>query len=626
MASNVCWNTEIPFSLNRDSEVHSRGHLSVIRVIARMFFVLVSIVSAVSLGEAQEVSISITPEIDSLHAQLLRSPGDRILQRKLIDSYILTFNPELALLEILSTENAADAKVKGLTQMSLEQVQPALRSLQQAYLQSPFDETLLFIGLLYYARGDAGRGAPLLGRVRSRIPHISVELLKLYERFYLNGRKQIAMAAALALRDVDPAFYQSYFPQPAVSILSPTADYTTEAHQTSIIFEVRHSRPVKIVEIQRKPVYDRGSEKVGSPNEEYRQNFSELIQLHEGRNVVVAEATDVFGNSGSDTVIVNGLNFNRPVSWTSGGSDSLKRMFQYFRNYVPDSVLLAEKMSSYRALIVSGERTGDSSTMNERGLVLYELLTNPISGIVQPANVKLLLKDRMKSRNISLVMKDWLLKGATFQSVSIVYLGGEWRFSADRWELYDNDGELIDMKPLLEQLKVVATAGVVLLLDGVGDQRNVLVQNIQRLAQASAVPLEVLVLPAAGDWMSPFLAAMSAAGSRKTPDGAALFLTVRQLERMVPGSLSLNPRTQPIKIAQNPMGLVVQKHENLLTLLQRKLGADKVPTATKTKLIDFCKDWRRYHEMARFLSNTLSLSDFVVRVDEYRSRTADGRN
>lgn len=592
----------------------------------RTFFVFTAICLLPCLGGAQEVSISITAEIDSLHAQLLRTPGDRSLQRKLIDSYILTFNPELALLEILATENAADAKVKGLTQMSLEQVQPALRSLQQAYLQSPSDETLLLIGLLDYARGDDRRGASLLQRIRSRIPHVSVELLKLYERFYLNSRKKIAMAAAQALRDVDPASYQSYFPQPTVSILSPIAGYATEAPQTSIIFEVRHSRPVKIVEIQRKPVYDRGSEKIGSPNEEYSQNFSQLIQLDEGRNVVVVEATDVFGNSGSDTVIVNGLNFNRPAAWISTASDSLKRMFQYFRNYVPDSVLLAEKVSSYRALIVSGKRTGDSAVMAERGLVLYELLTHPISGIVQPANVKLLLKDRMKNRNISLIMKDWLLKGATFQSVSIVYLGGEWRFNGDRWDLYDNDGESIDMKPLLERLKGVATAGVVLILDGVSDQRDVLVQNIQRLAQASAVPLEVLVLPAAGDWISRFLTAMSAAGSKKSPDPAGSFLTTQQLEGILPGSLRLNPRTQLIKIAQNPMKVVVRRHEILLALLQRKLVADKVPALTKTKILDFCQDWRRYHEMARFLSNALTLSDFVVRVDEYRSRTDDGRN
>src|SRR3989304_3782641 len=67
-------------------------------------FHLILLLVALSSAHSQDVSISLSPQIDTLSSRLLRNPDDRALQLRLIDAYTLSFNPELALLELLNAE------------------------------------------------------------------------------------------------------------------------------------------------------------------------------------------------------------------------------------------------------------------------------------------------------------------------------------------------------------------------------------------------------------------------------------------------------------------------------------------------------------------------------------------
>jgi hypothetical protein len=590
-----------------------------------VIFLLLVLSSFPSRAKAQEVTLSISPEIDSINAALLKNPDDRSLQLRVIQAYTLSFNPELALLEIVNTEarnkgGLSDAGIKGRVQMSLEQVDPALHSLEAAYLQTPSDETLMLVAILEYARGQTVLGRRQLERLKSRSTNLGVDLLKIYERFYLNGRKRIAGAILHGLQDVDPAGYRTFFPLPQLSILSPADDFSTEASQTSVIVEVHHTRPLQTVRIGDSVLVSRPEGKLESPTENVSQTFSPLIPLKEGRNSVVVEVTDVFGNTARDSVRINGMNFIRLASWSSPLVDTLTKRTEFLRNYVPDSVLVKGRQPSARALIVSA---GPGLPM-DRGLFLHELLTNRVSGFVPPENIKILVGDRVEHQNISLITSNWLLKGATFQSSSIVYLAGTWRITENEWNLLDAKGQATNMKPILQTLGSTASAGAIVLIDGLVDNSAELGRGLNTLVQGATIPLEAIVLGQDRPWPEELEAAsLQSDSTRVIPDSARESLTVTDLMTIVPGSVGFVRESVHPSFAWNPIGIILRNHQRMLDELGRRLSAEKIQQAVRSRIIRFSRDWKRYNEISRYLSNQLSLADFIVRVEEFESRTGN---
>ncbi|MBI4418108.1 MAG: hypothetical protein HY563_04980, partial [Ignavibacteriales bacterium] len=446
-------------------------------------------------------TLSLSPLIDTLNAQLLRMPGDAFLRQKLIDAYTLAFEPELALLEILSvTSGRVDAGIRGRAQFSLEQLDPATRSLRQAYLESPSDETLTLLGVLAYASGNPRFGALELQRLKGRSPSLSVDLLNLYERFYLHGRTAIASAAQRALQDVDPVAFETYFPRPQISILSPQSGIATETKLISVIWEVRHSRPLKRVLAGNEAVYERPPD-AGDPQKEHVQrSFTRLVSVKEGRNPIVIQVEDVFGNRSVDTVFIHGLTFDRRESWKSPFADSLQASIDFLRTYVPDSVFASSPVQGKRAMIVAGPVGRDFDRLFHRALFVHELLTNPFTGEIATDNAKLLADDRVTWETIGVVAENWLLKSATFQSVTILYMAGEWRITDDAWNLLDRHGAVVDMRPWLRQLRSLATAGFVLLFDGSIDHRQTLEDGLRELLAGSTAPISAVILPPVEVW------------------------------------------------------------------------------------------------------------------------------
>ena len=577
---------------------------------------------------AQETNLSISPVVDSLMTKLIENPGNAELQRQLIDAYLQTFNPELALLEISHAEalnqlGSVGTMMKGRVQASLEQIQPAIKTLQLAYLQFPNDETLLLLGILEYSRGSNRRGAQVLRRLSKRMPNLSVELLKQYEKFYLNGRTTVAKGIASAMEEIDPVSYNTYFPRPQITVLSPSDNSSTEASQTSVIFEVRHSRPVKSVRVKDQVVYTREEEKVLSVNEEYFQSFTQLVSLSEGKNLIPIVALDVFGYESAFPLTINGISFNRVAAWASPFSDTLKRDFQLLRSYVPEAELFATKSPAYRALVISGGNVSDTAEYRDRGLTVYDFLTHPYSGLATPTNAKLLIGERVSSQNLAVVTNEWLLKGATFQSVTIVYFAGTWSIADDRWMFSDKNGQQFDFKPILEQLAQFATAGIILICDGLVDDRLAFEGGLRSLAMQSTIPINILVVPSAAVFTAEIVAAAAKVRLSPDPQTGADFISLYDLAQRM-GATVISRERSGVVIAQNPAAKVAIQYNRMLSELDRKLTAERANAATKRKIMDFCQDWRRYGEVSRYLNNQLSLADFVVRVDEFLSRRMEG--
>lgn len=616
------------FTLEKDSVLLYIG--AVKPRIPPMRHLLFSLLLIVSLSRGQEISISLSPEIDTLSARLLRNPDDRSLQLQLIDAYTLSFNPELALLELLNAE--ADGKlvregvgIKGTVQLSLEQTAAAFSSLTQAYLSAPSDETLLLIAVVEYARGESQRGYWEISRLKQRVPDLSVKLLGLYERFYLNGRRTIARAIARALQDVDQVAYEAYFPVPLVSVLSPSDNFATEASQVSVVFEVRHNRPIQTVRIGEATVYDRGEWRGGSANEAFSRSYTNLFTLQEGRNPIVIRATDIFGNESRDTVFVSGMNFNRLASWRSPLVDTLRKNLRYLQNYVPDSILIVGQRNVMRGLIIAGSSSADSTDLFDRGMFLHEFLTHPISGLIPPDNSKILVQHRVEEHTMMMVLDDWLLKGATFQNVTVVYCGGDWNISEAQWLLRDRKGGSVDIKPYAERLRSLATAGIIFIADGSVDNRSLFEAGLRRLAEGATVPLEVVILPGGGAWPAQLSEATlnpSSMGGRA--EGLAI-LNTAALQTDIPGTIVIRGEHTALPAARNPAAVIGTVSERMVAALSKKLSREKIDDSVRRKILAFSADWRRYNEIARYLSDQFSIADFVVRVEEYERRSGGAK-
>lgn len=571
--------------------------------------------TVVVVATAISQPLSLSPLIDTLNAQLLRSPEDAVLRQRVIDAYTLAFEPELALLEILGTPaGRADAAARGRVQFSLEQLGPATRSLRQAYLESPSDETLMFLAVLAYAGGNPRLGAFEVQRLKARRPSLSVDLLNLYERFYVHHRTVIAAAAQRALQDADPVAFETYFPRPQISILSPGEGSATEADRISVIWEVRHSRPLRSVTIGGESVLEQASNPDVPSRETVQRSFSRLVPVREGKNPVVIAAEDMFGNRSSDTVTVHGLAFDLPSAWRSPSVDSLQVKLDLLRTAVADSVFRASPVPGRRALIVAGPAGAESDRLFDRGVLWYELLTNEFIGAIPPTQTKLLAAARMNAENVRVLAENWLIKEATFQSMTVLVLGGEWRISPGRWDLVDNDGTPVNMRPWVHHLRSLATSGVIIVIDGPVHNRQMLEADLRELMAGSTVPMNAVLLTPGESWDETLLALTL------RPDTAppASDISVRDLS----SSATLLSNTEAfLPLLFNPAARIRQNHRALYENLGRKLATERVDGRTRDRLLGFSADWRRYNEITRYLQGSFTLEDFIIRVDEYLGRT-----
>jgi hypothetical protein len=256
-----------------------------------------------------------------------------------------------------------------------------------------------------------------------------------------------------------------------------------------------------------------------------------------------------------------------------------------------------------------------------RALFWHEYLINPVTGMVSQDQIKILVGGRVEGQNIAIVLDDWLLKGATFQSISFVYLAGEWQMTPREWFLKDRFGQWTDVRPRLEKLRNLASAGVVIIFDGSIDQRIAFEESLSGFVAESAAPLKVLILPENTLWTDQLVDRSVRPANLTFSDSLSPLLTTADLAAM--GALVLPLSGDDITIAQKPAARVLLRHRELLKSLEGKLTRGKVASSPRGKILNFSQDWRRYNEVTRYLNDQLSLPDFLVRVEEYQSRTVE---
>ena len=126
---------------------------------------------------AQQQSFMFTPFIDSVSEYIINNPSDYSARKSLIDAYIQSVNPELAMLEVLDIEEGkmSDAllEIRGLIEFDLEELETSQKTLQLAYLSSPSDNILFHLALIQIAQGNSLDGQRLIHRLYDRIPNVS---------------------------------------------------------------------------------------------------------------------------------------------------------------------------------------------------------------------------------------------------------------------------------------------------------------------------------------------------------------------------------------------------------------------------------------------------------------------
>jgi hypothetical protein len=572
---------------------------------------------------AQQSNVELHPVADSLSNLLVQNPTNEALQLQLINFYLNNLQPELALLEISNAEarNALSHSLlglKGKVQMLLEQIDPALRSLENAYVLSPSDETILDVAILEYARQHNRSGLQYLSRLKYRMPGLSSRLFRLYEQYYLNNKRLIARAVVNALQDFDPAAYAQFFPKPEVTILSPAEQSSTEAQQVSVIFEVRHSKAIRSIRIADQTLYERKEAPGASQAEPFKNTYTPMVTLGVGKNVIEVIATDAYGYETSRSISINRLSFDRPVTWRSPFSDSLKQGFQFLRGYYPENELKAPKSNLHRALVISGSYMYDSTEYFDRGLFVYDFLTHAYGGYAEISNAKVALGSRAVASNILLVIEEWLIKGATFQSVSTMYLNGIWEINDSQWNYLDVAGTRVNLKPIFERLARVASAGINVIIDGSIDRRELFEDGLRQLVKGSSIPLTVLILPKL--WQQTLLQRLTVPPSfTDRPEDFAI--SCGDIAKWTYPSVNITKEGTSVAFAQNPALKIGKTHGQALLRFELRLGNESLTPAQKETMMSFARDWKHYPDIMLFLDNKISVESFRGRAEEFLSRT-----
>jgi hypothetical protein len=576
-------------------------------------------------------NISLSGRIDSLVEQLGQHPNSRLLTLRLIDEYIQLNNPELALLEVLDAENngvlgADDAYLKGEIEFNLEQIDAAERTVIFAYLENPSDDLLLRLAVLSYAKGSDARGRRILKRIENRSTDVTAKVRDLYEKLFANGRKTLAQSVARIIQESQSGSSESYLKKPQITIISPQNDIATDSSEISCVVEVHHDKPLQKLFINRRQIYELDEKSIVNPRENISRIFRSRMSVEAGINILRVNASDILDVETNDSLVVYGTNFSLPVLSNTPFSDSLQKSFRIMRSYIPDEVFSPPINNYVRSFVIAGSVKDNQQQSSDRGLMMHSLLTSTLSGVCLPSDAKCLLQDRSTSDALSIILEKWIIPNVTFQSTTILYFSGIWKITSAGWNLFDCGGITFDVKPFIEELAAMGSSGIIMMFDGVVNDRDILRDQLTTIVMGTTVPMKAIVFPATDDWPSGLLKLCHAPGNSTNREEDPLEVTADDVAKFVEGSFLVSNTQRKIIIFGNPGQHIKNAYSVMLGKLAKKLKNENIGTTEKKIILNFCQDWRRYNEVERYLANRLTMSEFLARIDEYNKRTSGGVN
>lgn len=585
-----------------------------------MFLLCGIIVSA----SAQQELLSISAKADSLMESLIASSGKVNEQYSLVEEYLAKTYPELALLELLEIERNNKLTAEGLFQKArilflLGHTKIAERELARSYLLHPTPDKLKYLIATDYLLGNSSRSKTNYQYMHGEYHNAGLEFVKFAKEFYASDRNALATSILGMLKTYEPDLYAKHFPLPVLSILSPEKNYTTDEAQQVVTFQISHTRPITMVNINDVPLVKIELKAGLNESESYSKTFTYKAPVAAGKNTFVIKVADMYGYQSSDSISMYGLGFNLPVVKKSPVLDTLKSRTEYLGSFIPEKELQTAHVNEYKLLSVIADNSADSIKSFSHAYLWNKILCNNFTGYTNESEVKFLSGRNAETENIDAITAGWLRKKVNFVSKLVFWFSGSWAIDNSYWNLKTISGNNYDVKFLLKSFTQTASSGLYIVINGVKDVDE-FTRQAQIFAAESKVPV-TFILPRSNFSPDSVVAKLTFADTTITQNDEVA-ITSKNLGVFLPAVIVTSPEAPQYPLFHAPGQAAYFGHKQLLSSLSLRLKDEKITPEQKMEIETYCADWRRNNELRRYLSNQLSIADLVIRVEEYLGRTS----
>ncbi len=568
---------------------------------------------------AQEKAIMISASADSLQSALSENGQNAGAKKALIEEYLQNSETELALLELLDLSESKGYNdemhhYSGEILLGVGNYKGALKELKTTYLRIPTNEKLMNIALCYFGLGNKELAKKLFDQLMKQDPVTDQNALVVHAKLYKGARGNVSNLVPSLYKELYPAKYSQYFPAPQLAVLSPENN-STVYDESTVIFSVIHSRPITSVLLNDEVLYS--SPDAGNDAESFSRNFASKINVPAGPVLVTIRATDIYGFTAESKLYLLGLGFRRDIGWRSPFTDSVNTGLAFLNSFVPKEYTKSTK-SGNTNIIVYCPAVKDGPEFI-KSLFWFDLFASDQIGVTEQKNIKPLMLENASIENFKKLYEDWLIKSTNFQSKSALYFNSPVKATGSTIEIKSADGNYFDILGNISSSFRAASNGLVIIFDGEIDNEENFKTTISRLINDAQFPASVIAFNRSEPVLP--LISMLVKPDALNPDDANLSeLKINDIASISSSIITFSSPKGAPALMDNPAGKALKLLQSVREQLEVKLRTDKVPAAQADKIRTYSADWKMYSDINRFIGQELSLSDLIIKIDEYNSR------
>jgi hypothetical protein len=453
----------------------------------------------------------------------------------------------------------------------------------------------------------------ILNRLSSRDKELFLKLKSVLAKFN-DANSQIPKSIITIVKEIDNSSYNKYFVKPDISILSPSDNFYTKDSVVKVKFEFKHNKPIKLVNFGAKEVFKRTDDRFTEESEFYTSTFDEALELQPGVNKVVISLVDIFGLDASTTFSVFCDRFSTGIKYIEPNYDSLKNAVALLNSYVSLKNLPNEPLNLTNLYAFDTKSDLRSVSFISKMFELSEFYEQ------KSDKVRFVSEINNSNENILYLLKNF--KFSEPNSLFNVVLSGKWNRTNEDYQVVFFD-KILSLKGICSTLKGIKIQGINLIIDGYEKDRSELRTYLVESFKNSLSPINILVTD------KNFSETLYRGLTNPITSTDSLFESNFSLADLQQFSTDVTyiaiPEVAKLPFCKNPFASGRKVHQSILPKLATFLKEQKVPTKDAQKIIDFCKNWRTYGEIKRYIDKTLTTVDFISRIDEYNSRMKEGK-
>lgn len=562
---------------------------------------------------------SISSLADSIQTLMLNGKVSDDLRMILINEYIKNSESELALLELMDMSKKSGGNIetdflRAKVLFGLGDVSSSRSDFITSYFGEPTSEKLTYLLLCEYNQKNIESAKFIYHQLKSAETDFYNELIILYQSYYNSGRFLVANIIPTMLAELDPAQYSSYFPKPIINILSPEKESASLESEITVVFTVQHSDDIKEVTINDSPIYQL-HENSGEV-ESFKKDFSNKISLSAGTNSIRIKAVDVFGFSAETEISVSSLNFSHPKNLISVLVDSVDYKLLQLKNFVPQEIYRLQNTSDDLFMLITDE-SSDAEKNNEN-LFYFNLFTNQFTNSINVNEAKFISREQLSGINLDLLWNHWLQKNLNYSATLIMYVDADLEISDSGWKFKYAKESNYDLREKITQLISVASEGLVFFIAGTIDNTELFRKQMSSIIERSVVPIAFIQT----EGISEELLIEHCYDPDYYGDNEIIseFYTISEITNSINKADCVFTNNTEIKLFNLPAAKIISNHRSNLTLLAEKLKAAKISKSNSNLILSYAKNWRRHIDIIRYLNDEFSLSDFLIKIEEFNNR------